>query len=203
MFFTSFTLYVIPSLRWNWPHSWNCKSWRLIRRWQSAWRWQRALQMLNNRVGWHGLLALARTHIESHSKPSLQPSSTIQWKSQTPEKTLRSFILLWWEQLSLSPYRTHLVSSAPQEWKDSPVIWVKIGDAARASFPCICCLAQLLAIFDMALSQLPLSSQLPHTLTHHNTHSHTHACMLSHFRHVQLCKPVDGSPPGSSACGIL
>lgn len=100
--FTSFTLYFIPSLRWNWTSPWKCKSWRLIRRWQSAWRWQRALQMLNNRVGpQNGLLALARTHMESRCcfLPSLQPSSTIQWKTQTPEETVRSFILLWWEQL--------------------------------------------------------------------------------------------------------
>ena len=30
-----------------------------------------------------------------------------------------------------------------------------------------------------------------------------HACMLSRFSHVQLCDPMDGSPPGSSVHGIL
>ena len=28
------------------------------------------------------------------------------------------------------------------------------------------------------------------------------ACMLSHFNHVQLCNPMDYSPPGSSVRGI-
>ena len=27
--------------------------------------------------------------------------------------------------------------------------------------------------------------------------------LLSHFSHVQLCDPIDGSPPGSSVLGIL
>ena len=29
-----------------------------------------------------------------------------------------------------------------------------------------------------------------------------HTCMLSRFSHVQLCNPVDCSPPGSSVYGI-
>ena len=27
--------------------------------------------------------------------------------------------------------------------------------------------------------------------------------LLSHFSHVQLCNPIDGSPPGSPVLGIL
>ena len=30
-----------------------------------------------------------------------------------------------------------------------------------------------------------------------------HACMLSHFSHVQLCHPMGYHPPGSSVHGIL
>ena len=33
--------------------------------------------------------------------------------------------------------------------------------------------------------------------------SPTHACMLSHFSHVRLRNPIDGSPPGSSVHRIL
>lgn len=89
----------ISSLKWNWCRSWSCKSWRLIRRWQSAQHLWRALQMLNNRVSWHRLLALARAHMETIANPSLQPFSTIQWKIQAPEETVSSFMLQWWEQL--------------------------------------------------------------------------------------------------------
>ena len=52
---------------------------------------------------------------------------------------------------------------------------------------------------------LPLSHQGSHIYIHIHIYIHKHICyaMLSHFSRVQLCHPIDGSPPSSPVTGIL
>ena len=55
------------------------------------------------------------------------------------------------------------------------------------------------SVFEMTMAQIYANDHK----TPYNFWTTWSGCMLNHFSHVQLCYPMDHSPPGSSVHGIL
>ena len=84
------------------------------------------------------------------------------------------------------------------EWRSSRVVWCQ---EHYWIWPGNLCLP-LAVSHQLCDARKPVSSLSCWFLTYKMRMS-MRACMLSHFCHVWLCNPVDGSPPGSSVPGIL
>ena len=96
----------------------------------------------------------------------------------------------WGIGFRVNPHQDHLGKCIPQDPSSLPEVWYWSSQDVMGGI----CISHPFRTHTYTYTQHTQECMLKYIYT---------CCMHSHFSHVWLCGPVDGSPPGSSVHGIF